>query len=522
MPTPHCPALAPHIAEAILNASKLAGQSLEPADAINSILKLISKDLGLQQPRVVLPDCAGSLRICYAYGLSDAQKQRGVYAPGEGITGQVLSSGEVALVRNVNDDPAFLGKTLAETPRKKTTMAYLAAPILRNSAPTGVLAALSDSPSHRDFDSDLYIIQIMAAIIGLSLQIQYTTPTQTTHPDGNDRRRKSQESKATSVHGILGNSPALRESIAKARKAATSTATVMLVGESGSGKERFARMIHLASLRCDKPFVCINCAAIPPELLESELFGHEKGSFTGATQNRPGKFEMADGGTLFLDEIGDMPLDLQSKLLRVLQERAVQRVGSSWEKPVDVRIITATNKNLEDGVNDNTFRLDLFYRLNVIRIPLPPLRERKEDIGLLSLYFLSRCNQLYRRNVTLTQQALAALTRYGWPGNVRQLENVIERLVIMSDHDIAGTDVIESVLSEEAVIAVYGHDSKPSLATHDHNDDIRPYSKVCDDERSVILEALKRSKGNKTSAARLLGLTPRQLHYRLNKLSIHA
>ena len=520
MTTLHCPALAPHVAEAILNASKLASQSLDPLEAINNILKLISDDLGLHQPRVVLPDKSGRLRIRYAYGLSHRQKQLGVYAPDEGITSRVMRSGEAALIRNANNDPAFVGKTMASAQRESPTLAYVAAPILRDNAPSGVLAALRDSPSNEDVNSDLYIIQIMAAMIGLSLQIQQLTQSHTEAPGRPPKPHVDDDN--TAVHGILGNSPALRESIAKAKKAATSTATAMLVGESGSGKERFARMIHLASPRCDKPFVCLNCAAIPPELLESELFGHEKGSFTGATQSRSGKFEIADGGTLFLDEIGDMSLDLQSKLLRVVQEKAVQRIGSGWEKAVDVRIITATNKNLEDAVNEGTFRLDLFYRLNVIRITLPPLRERIGDIELLSLYFLSRCNQLYRRNVTLTQQALAALTRYAWPGNVRQLENVIERLVIMSDHNIADIGVIESVLSEEAAIAVYAQQSGPSLATQESGDDIRPYSKVCDDERSTILDALTRSKGNKTCAARLLGLTPRQLHYRLNKLSIRA
>ena len=300
----------------------------------------------------------------------------------------------------------------------------------------------------------------------------------------------------------------------------------MLVGESGSGKERFARMIHLASSRRDKPFVCINSAAIPANLLESELFGHEKGAFTGATTSRAGKFEMAMGGTLFLDEVGDMPFDLQAKLLRVLQEKRLQRVGGSHEISVDVRIITATNKRLEDAVNNGSFRLDLFYRLNVIKIQLPPLRQRKDDIELLSLYFLNRCNQLHKRNVVLNNNALAKLKEYTWPGNVRQLENVIERLVVMSDNDLVCDDTISATLTDESGIALDQESSNPPMAMQSEPPQpldftMRPYSKVHPDDREAIVRALHQSRGNKTVAARVLGMTARQLHYRLNKLSIH-
>ena len=236
---------------------------------------------------------------------------------------------------------------------------------------------------------------------------------------------------------------------------------------------------------------------------------------------------MAMGGTLFLDEVGDMPFDLQAKLLRVLQEKTLQRVGGSREISVDVRIITATNKRLEEAVNNGGFRLDLFYRLNVIRIQLPPLRQRKDDIELLTLYFLNRCNQLHKRNVVLNNSALDRLKEYEWPGNVRQLENVVERLVVMSDNEEVSDDTISATLTDESGIALDDAGGSSSLtvagALPAQNGDftMRPYSKVRPDDREAIVRALNQSRGNKTVAAQVLGMTARQLHYRLNKLSIN-
>jgi Nif-specific regulatory protein len=274
-------------------------------------------------------------------------------------------------------------------------------------------------------------------------------------------------------------------------------------------------MIHLASERRDRPFVCINCAAIPPNLLEAELFGHEKGSFTGAVASRPGKFEVAAGGTLFLDEIGDMAVDLQAKLLRVLQEKTVQRLGGNRDIPVDVRIVSATNKQLEESVQNNAFRLDLYYRLNVIPIALPPLREREGDIQLMALYFLARYNQQQHRDLVFSPEALERLAAYDWPGNVRQLENIIERLVIMSDSDRIGAVEIARMLELESAI-------RPGVVTGGAVVEPfpRPYRKVQSDERERIVAALRRAQGNKTHAARQLGMSPRQLHYRLIKLKI--
>jgi Nif-specific regulatory protein len=363
----------------------------------------------------------------------------------------------------------------------------------------------------------LYVLQIIAAMVGQLSRIKSLIKDHTKQLRNENNALKDEHKEKGTVYGILGESNELRSAVSKALKAAESDATVLLVGESGSGKERFARMIHLASKRRDQPFVCVNCAAIPAQLLESELFGHEKGSFTGADTSRLGKFELAAKGTLFLDEIGDMSLDLQAKVLRVLQEKVVQRVGSQKEIQVDTRIITATNKDLHHAVNQDSFRMDLYYRINVIRIELPSLRARREDIRLLASYFLIRENQRHGRNVIIDAEGLSIMETYDWPGNVRQLENIIARTVIMSDSNRITSKDIQDILSEEANILI-----EKKQPTNQENMAMigRPYNRVNGNEIQSIEKALKLTRGNKTLAAKHLGLTSRQLYYRLKKLNI--
>jgi Nif-specific regulatory protein len=519
MPSPHSQEeIDPEFTAVILAAAQLIGRSLEPAVTIGGILRLLSSRLKLERGRVILPDPeTGILHIVYAHGLSAEDIRKGVYARGEGITGRVLLTGEVAVVPDVAREPRFLALITADRDRLPHPLAYIAVPIVQKDNPIGVLAVERHAPDRSHFVHDLNLLQIVAAMIGQILQINALVQEQTTELRQEYERLKQLDSmEGEAVYGIVGRSPALRRAVEEARKAAASSqATVMLIGESGTGKERFARMIHLASERRDQPFVCINCAAIPPNLLEAELFGHEKGSFTGAVGARPGKFEIAAGGTLFLDEIGDMAVDLQAKLLRVLQERTVQRLGGDRDIAVDVRIVSATNKQLEEAVKANAFRLDLYYRLMVIPITLPPLRERNGDIQLMALYFLARYNQQQQRDLVFTPEALERLAAYDWPGNVRQLENIIERLVIMSDSDRIGAAEIARMLETESPLRA---DPAPDDGVADSTP--RPYRKVQSNERERIIAALRRAGGNKTHAARQLGMSPRQLHYRLMKLKI--
>ena len=524
--TADAPTLSPDQAAVIHAAAQLIGKSLDLTDSIGAVLKLLAERLQLKKGRVIQADPAdGPLRITYSHGLSEQEISNGIYTLGEGVTGRVMASGEIALVPDIHKEPAFIGR-ISSIESTRILPAYIAVPIMQNDVCIGVLAVQREALNLPQSAGDVYVLQITAAMIGQILRINALVSERTgelMRENAHLKRVKSMEDAA--VHGIVGQSPALRRALSEAEKAAASAATVLLFGESGCGKERFARMIHLASTRRDKPFVCINCAAIPPNLLEAELFGHEKGSFSGATAMRKGKFEVAAGGTLFLDEIGDMTPDLQAKLLRVLQEKVVQRIGSNVEIAVDVRIIGATNRQLNDAVKTGEFRLDLYYRLNVLPIHLPPLREREGDVELLALYFLARYNQQQHRNVLFTGDSLRRLEAYDWPGNVRQLENVIERLVIMSDADFIGSEEIDGILGTETAITLddlEGDSGKRSTAAAGITaaESFKPHKKVCFGERGRIIEVLRESDGNKTLAARRLGLSTRQLYYRLSKLKI--
>ncbi len=310
------------------------------------------------------------------------------------------------------------------------------------------------------------------------------------------------------VEGIVAESYEMKKVLATALKVAKSCASVLITGETGTGKELIARFIHRYSPRKDKPFIPVNVAAIPETLIESELFGHVKGAFTGAVKDRKGYFQMADGGTIFLDEIGELPLNLQPKLLRVLQEGEFFPVGSSKPVKVDIRVIAATNKNLEEEVKKGNFREDLYYRLNVIHIHIKPLRERREDIPYLLDYFLKKFSQKEGKKIHgFTREAYEALIRYDYPGNVRELENIVERAVVMSQGDLITTDDLPVHL----VSSEFQVESNKNLSLPERLELI---------EKSLILEALKENNWVKTRAAKELGISERVLRYRMEKLGI--
>jgi two-component system response regulator PilR (NtrC family) len=314
--------------------------------------------------------------------------------------------------------------------------------------------------------------------------------------------------------GILGRSAAMKRVLDLVARVAEGKTTVLITGESGTGKERIARAIHDLSDRKDRPFLVVNCGAIPEELMESELFGHEKGSFTGATSKHLGIFREAEGGTVLLDEVGELPPQLQVKLLRVLQERKVRSVGSTAESPVDVRVLAATNRNVEDDVKSGKFRQDLYYRLNVIRVELPPLRERREDIAGLAEHLLRRCAAEHRKEIHgLSPDALRALDNYDFPGNVRELENVIERAVALARGSIIGLGDLPREL-----VGAPSQTSPHLLTLPEEGCDLDQV--VGEAERRLILQALERTGGVRTNAAKLLGVSLRSLRYRLQKLGV--
>ncbi len=523
----------------VQEAARLITKSSDPEPAIRGILRLLSQLLGLNRGRVLLP-CPddGTLDIRYSYGLTVEERSRGRYMIGEGITGKVFQTGQVALIQDIDQEPTYLARAVDRTTLPNEAVAYIAVPIVLDEFPAGVLAVHRLRQRERPFRRDVALLQVLATLIGQVLRVNQLVAERTANLLSENQLLKNKLESKGARYGIMGQSPALQQAIQQALQVASTGTTVLLLGESGTGKERFARMQHLASDRAEGPFVSINCAAIPATLIESELFGHEKGSFTGATAMKRGKIELASGGTLFLDEIGDLDLELQAKLLKVLEHKIIQRVGSSKEIPVDVRILAATHKNLQEAVNENRFRLDLFYRLNIFPIRLPPLRARQGDVPILARYFLNLANQEYGRVTSFGPGALEMLDGYPWPGNIRQLENLVKRSVLMSTDSLITRDLIKQILSDEdginapenplsSPVRGYYPEPPPTPVGHVHSplappDGLRPYARVRDDEKGRILDALRRHQGNKTRAAIGLGMTPRQLRYRIQKLGLEA
>lgn len=507
---------------------RLLSRGLEPGSTIREMLHLLSELIGLNRGRVALPEPgSGDLVIRHAYGLTQAEVERGRYRSGEGVTGRVMQTGETVIVQDIDDEPAYLGRAVERSTLPGGMVSFIALPILIEARIIGVLAVHRLRQRQRALGADLQILRTIAELIGQAIHINQLIETRTALLREENRTLRAElEKKRQSPgnFGIVGEAPQLMQALGQLEQVAGSDATVMLLGESGTGKELFARALHLQSPRRDRPFVKVNCAAIPETLFEAELFGHEKGAFTSAGQQRIGRFEQADGGTLFLDEIGDLPLPVQVKLLRVLQEKVIERLGGRQEIPVDVRIVAATHHDMTALVRAGRFRLDLYYRLNVIPIRLPALRERSGDIKLLVRQFVSQLNQRHQRNVLIAPAAMASLVSYPWPGNIRQLYNVCERVVLLSRNDEIDEATVDFVLVTEAqgqpVEALAP--PAPAIAASDPlpGDTVRDYQPVNSSERARIASTLSAHNGNKSRAAKALNLTLRQLNYRIQVLDI--
>ncbi|CAN8141779.1 Nif-specific regulatory protein [uncultured Thiomicrorhabdus sp.] len=535
----------------IRQAAEQIEEAHQPEEAITNILSLISRQMGLNRGRVLLREKGEHvLKAVYSFGLTDLEISRSRFADNEGISGKVMKMGMPVIIPNIDLEDDYLCRTVDRATLPQETVAFIATPILRKGRTVGVLAVNRLKNRSRSLDRDLWILKLIALFIGEILAVNAIIEKQTQVLKEENEQLRAMAVSQGSQYGIIGESPAVMGALSKAARAANVSVTVLLKGESGTGKEKFSRMLHMASSRQDGPFIAINCAAIPLELLESELFGHEKGAFTGATSTKPGKIEMAHRGTLFLDEIGDLDLGLQAKLLRVLEDRSITRIGSNKATPVDVRIIVASHKNLQESVNHGNFRLDLFYRLNVFPIELPALRDRDGDIRLLARHFLNQANQEYHQNVIFDRGALEFLERYEWPGNIRQLENVIKRAVLLAEDAQMITDaLIQRIIREESGIVFNGAPPQtrepaalPPVTVHEevrvvepqyevpmHNPPMsvrenvemkRSYWKVSESEKDVLLQALERAHGNKSHAARMLNMTPRQYNYRFKKLGL--
>ncbi len=504
--------------QALYEIARLIGSAHDLDGTLSRVLKILHDILRMERATLLLLDDSGKrLVIRASYGLSDEEVSRGVYRVDEGITGKIFKTGSPFVVPDVHSEPLFLNKTRARDIRKGQ-FSFLGVPVVLHERPVGVLTVDRLFGLEIAFEEDIRFLTVLATLIAQFLHLHQAIRQGQADLRAENLTLKAELKKRYSSHNIIGQSKAMQAVYLAIDKVAPSKATVLLLGESGTGKELVARALHQASPRASKPFLKINCAALPENLLESELLGHEKGAFTGAQSLKKGRFELADGGTLFLDEIGELPLELQAKLLRVLQERQFERLGGTTTVTVDVRLIAATNRSLKRAVQEGLFRADLYYRLNVVPIKLPPLRERQEDIPLLLDFFLRESNRTNGKNVRLSREVLDFLRTYDWPGNVRELQNLVERLVIMADDDWVTLTDLPSFMLAQPEEKVSG--SAPATVEQDGSVSRRGRHSLADLERQEVEAALQRHGWVQSRAARELGLTQRQIGYRIKKYGL--
>ncbi|MBN1532401.1 MAG: sigma 54-interacting transcriptional regulator [Spirochaetes bacterium] len=488
--------------------SAALNESLDLRGVFSPVLEMMASYMEMHRGTItILNRETGEIVIEEAYGLSPDERARGKYRPGEGITGRVVETGRAVLVPSISSDPQFLGRTGSRDRLNRDEIAFICVPVKIGAEVIGTLSADRLFSDEVSLEEDLRLLTIIASSISQAVRLRQLAQEEIGRLEEENRRLQDRLGTDRRPGGMMGNSGPMREVFTLIERVRGTPATVLILGESGVGKELVAEAIHRGSERSGGPFVRVNCGALPETLIESELFGHERGSFTGAVAARRGRFEMADGGTLFLDEIGDLPRAVQVKLLRVLQAREFERVGGGITVKVDVRIIAATHRDLEGMVKEGTFREDLYYRLNVFPIPVPPLRVRRTDIMLLADHFAEKYGGLHRKEMTrISTPAIDMLMAYHWPGNVRELENCIERAVILS------TDGV-----------IHGYHLPPSLqmATDQSSAPASTLKGMVERyERELILEELKRARGNMAGAARSLGITERIMGLRVAKYGI--
>ncbi len=504
---------------ALYEISHAMASILEFRSVLNQILEILSHQLEMNRGTVTLLDKkTGQLSIEAAHGLTKEEISRGKYKIGEGITGKVVEKGEPMIIPDIGKEPSFLNRTRARGDVKRQNISFVCIPIKIKGETLGVLSVdrlFKDADI--SFEEDVRLLSIVASLIGQNLKIHQMIERDKEKLLEVNRELQSELKGKYKLENVVGTAKSMVEVYKSIQRVAPTRTTVMIRGESGTGKELIARAVHYNSPRADKPFIKVSCAALPETLLESELFGHEKGSYTGASEMVKGRFELADGGTLFLDEIGDISQATQVKLLRVLQERKFERVGGVKTISSDVRIVAATNRNLEKAIAEGKFREDLYYRLNVVPVFLPPLRDRKEDIPLLLNHFLSKYNEDNKANFKMAAEVVARLVNYHWPGNVRELENTIERMAVMTKGTVISLEDVPLPLD------LYANVMPPSAmetASSSFSSSASSGVTLIEIERMKVMEAMERCGGVQAKACKLLGITPRQLGYKLKKYKI--
>ena len=491
----------------LFEVSQLLDKSMDLKEVIAPVLQTISDSTSFNTLVLTLIDeNTGKISVESSLGLPEKVTKQAVYKLGEGITGKVVESGEPMIIPHIDEENDYLDK-MDQRNRKKEDRSYICVPIKQGINCLGTLGAGRLYTNDSDLDDDSRILTIIASLIARAAELKKRAREEKRLLKMENNRLQQELSEKFRPDNMIGNSQNMQEVFSLINQVTKSDATVLIRGESGTGKELVAHAIHYNSLRANKPFIRVNCAALPESVIESELFGHEKGSFTGAVATRKGRFEMADGGTIFLDEIGELSQMTQIKLLRVLQEREIERVGSMNTIKINVRVITATNRNLEDAIKNGNFREDLYYRLNVFPIHIPPLRQRKTDILLLTDFFAEKYGKKNGKNIKrITSTSIDLFQSYHWPGNVRELENVIERAALISTDEV-----------------IHAYNLPPSLQSAESTDTSlhTTLEEALESlERELLKDALKSARGNRAYAARELGISERIMGLRVDKYEI--
>jgi Nif-specific regulatory protein len=489
--------------------SQALNEHLELRNALYKVLDILSNSTNMVRGTIfILNPFRNEISIEVAHSLSRSAVEQVKYKVGEGITGKVIQTGRPVAIPKISEEPLFLNRTAARKAKVSDELSFICVPVKKGKQVIGALSVDRPYDEKYPLREGIKLLSVVATMIAQHvINLETINMEKEKLREENKRLRGELENKYR-ITNIIGNSNKMREVFQMISQVSKSNATVLIRGESGTGKELAANSIHYNSHRQRAPFVKVNCAAIPANLIESELFGHEKGAFTGAVKRKLGKFEIANKGTIFLDEIGSIGLEVQANLLRVLQEKEFDRVGGNRTIKTDVRFVAATNKNLEEAVEDGSFRGDLYYRLNVFPIYMPPLRERKTDILLLADHFLDKYARENSREIKrFSTPAIDMLMAYHWPGNVRELENCIERAVLVCDGGV-----------------IHSYHLPPTLQTGSESDtlpDLSLEEAIANLEREMIIDALKNTRGNITKASDVLKTTVRIFSYKTKKYGIN-
>ncbi len=483
-------------------------QNENSRDELYLVLQYLCQTLNAESSFLtVFDDVQGKISIEVAYGLNRTQQERGRYQLGEGIIGRVVELQKPVSVPQISKSPLFLNKTKSGVTKNGNELSFICVPVLHNGKVAGTLSVTKEYSKESDLEGYEHLLSIIGGLIVQSLRTSAERRIEIDRLRDENSGLLLRLSEEKSGFNMIGNSGKMQDMMNLVKMVGPTRSTVLIRGESGCGKELVAEAIHATSNVSDKPLIKVNCSALPESLIESELFGHEKGAFTGADNRHKGRFEMAQGGTIFLDEIGDLPLPTQVKLLRVLQELEYERVGGTETLKANVRVVCATNRDLEKAIIDGAFREDFYYRINVFPIFLPPLRERRNDIPLLVDYFIDKYNKKNHTSIKrITTSALNMLMVHRWPGNVRELENVVERACILSTEDVVRSHHLPPTLQ---TAEASGTKSKGGLSFS-----------VEQLERQLIREALVACKGNMAKTAQQLKVTERMLYTRIQKYNI--